>query len=286
MNEPDYEQRGYLNCSFKFFHICNKEALDVPYHYHDFDKIILFLHGNTKYTIEGKEYELKPYDFILVNRYDIHKAIVSSQTNYDRMILYIDHDFLNSFDESGEDGFSLTECFDEAAKRKTYVVRFPANVSSKLYENLNALEEAVTLENESYAGKLLSKTEMIKFMIGINRAAKEEQLAFFPEARYNPKIVEIIEYIGEHLSEDLSIDSIADEFFISKYHMMRMFKADTGYSIHKYISEKRILNARSLILNGETASNACIMCGFMDYSSFCRAFRAQLGILPSELTIK
>ena len=67
--------------------------------------------------------------------------------------------------------------------------------------------------------------------------------------------------------------------------MMRTFKNETGYSIHQYISEKRILLARSYIMGGMPATNACIECGFRDYSSFSRAFKNQLGIMPSEVKI-
>ena len=87
------------------------------------------------------------------------------------------------------------------------------------------------------------------------------------------------------LGKDLSIDSIADRFYLSKYHMMRIFKSETGYSVHRYISEKRILLARNLIMSGMPSTTACLECGFKDYSSFSRAFKNQLGILPSEVKI-
>jgi AraC-like DNA-binding protein len=67
--------------------------------------------------------------------------------------------------------------------------------------------------------------------------------------------------------------------------MMRIFKSETGYSVHRYISEKRILLARNLIMSGTPSTAACLECGFKDYSSFSRAFKNQLGILPSEVKI-
>ena len=59
----DYEQKGYLNEDFKFFHIKNQEKIHIPFHYHDFHKLILVLNGSIKYLIEGREYELLPFDF-------------------------------------------------------------------------------------------------------------------------------------------------------------------------------------------------------------------------------
>ena len=122
-------------------------------------------------------------------------------------------------------------------------------------------------------------------LISFNKACIAEDFGFKPEARYNRKVIELIEFIGNNISEDLSIDLLADRFYMSKYHMMRIFKNETGYSIHQYISEKRILLARTLILGGMPATAACLECGFKDYSSFSRAFKNQLGVLPSEIKI-
>ncbi len=283
MQDGDYQQQGYLNRDFRFFHICDRKKIDFSYHYHEFDKIILFLRGNARYIIEGREYELKPYDFVLVNRYDIHKAVVDFTEDYERIILYIRHDFLTGYYAEGAHPYSLADCLEEAGKRKTHVVRFPANVSADLYNDLQLLDKDIVSEEQNYAGELLTRTDLIRFLIRLNAACMKGESAFHPEARYNRKIIDIIEYIMEHLGDDLSIDEIADRFYISKYHMMRIFKADTGYSIHQYISEKRILMARNLILEGMPATSASLESGFHDYSSFCRAFKKQLDILPSEL---
>lgn len=299
MENTEYEQKGYLDCSYRLFHINDKSSIDTPYHYHSFDKIIFFIGGNAKYIIEGREYTLEPYDIVLVNRYDIHRAVAYPDSNYDRYILYIDHDFLmkyssintkslaedcsaNSVTENYDNSFCLADCFNEAGRLKNNVIRFPAAISAGLLDRLRLLERDTAAEKSAYAGELVVKCDLVMLMVHINAACRQEKLAFHPEARYNSKIIDIIEYISENLKENLSIDDIADSFYISKYYMMRLFKADTGYSIHQYITEKRILLARDLILKGESATNACSDCGFNDYSSFCRAYKRQLGILPSE----
>ena len=62
-------------------------------------------------------------------------------------------------------------------------------------------------------------------------------------------VLEMISW-NRNLSENLSIDHLAEKFFFSKYHMMRKFKKETGYTIHNYIISKRLLHARSLITQG------------------------------------
>ncbi len=275
-----YEQKGYLNEDFHFFHIKTYESFDIPFHYHDFHKLILILDGAVKYNIEGLEYELMPFDFVLVNRFMIHKPEITAAGNgrgYDRIILYLSDDFLGRY--------GLLDSFDKAKELKSYVVRFPANISADIFNMFETVEKDEKKQDKEYAGKLTTRLDLMKALIAFNKACISEDFGFKPEARYNRKIIEIIEYIGDNLNKDLSIDLLADKFYMSKYHMMRTFKNETGYSIHQYISEKRILLARSYIMGGMPATNACIECGFRDYSSFSRAFKNQLGIMPSEVKI-
>ena len=254
-----YEQKGYLNEDFHFFHIRNRESFDIPFHYHDFHKLILILDGNVKYYIEGLEYDLMPFDFVLVNRFLIHRPEIvqdKSEKGYDRIILYLSDDFLRQY--------GLLDSFDKAKELKSYVVRFPANISAEIFNMFETVEADEKKQDSEYAGRLTTRIDLMKALIAFNKACISEDFGFKPEARYNRKIIEIIEYIGNNLSKDLSIDLLADHFYMSKYHMMRTFKNETGYSIHQYISEKRILLARSYIMGGMPATNACIECGFRD----------------------
>ena len=95
------------------------------------------------------------------------------------------------------------------------------------------------------------------------------------------KMDDAILYINEHYSEDLSLDFLANEFFISKYHMMRRFKDETGYTIHNYVTEKRLLLARQLLQSGKLVSDVCYLAGYQDYSTFSRAYRKRFSVPPS-----
>jgi AraC-like DNA-binding protein len=104
-------------------------------------------------------------------------------------------------------------------------------------------------------------------------------------AVYDEKIVQILSWINDNLLNEISVNSLAANFFVSKYHMMRRFRAETGYSIHSYIINKRLLTARDMLIGGAGATEACFGCGYKDYSSFARAYKKQFGVTPSE-TVK
>ena len=95
------------------------------------------------------------------------------------------------------------------------------------------------------------------------------------------RILEILRYIDAHLAEDLSIDILAEEFYISKFHMMRLFKQETGRSIHDYLQERRLLHARDLIRQGISATDSCFQSGFRSYSTFTRAYAKHFGTTPT-----
>ena len=95
------------------------------------------------------------------------------------------------------------------------------------------------------------------------------------------KVVSLLQYLNLHLAEPLSIDDLSARFYISKYHMMRRFRQETGYSIHGYLSEKRLLLAQQLLSRGASPSEVFTQVGYQDYSTFSRAYKKQFGRGPS-----
>lgn len=268
---------GYLLEKFRLFHLKDNSPKEYEYHYHDFHKLIWFISGEVEYHIEGKSYKLEPHDILLVNRGEIHKPFVATGTEYERYVFYISPDYL---DEHSEENDMLDLCFRMASKEQGNVIRLSHSQSIMLFETVKLLDKAG--KEELYAGEMYCRILFLKLLIELNRCCIGNPEIFHKMARYDKKIVEIIHYINENLADDLTVEALSGKFFLSKYHMMRKFKEETGYSMHQYILEKRILAARNLILAGNAASVASVECGFKDYSTFSRAYKKMLGKLPSE----
>ena len=92
----------------------------------------------------------------------------------------------------------------------------------------------------------------------------------------------LAEYIEKNLEGNLSLEHLAEVFYVSKYHIAHTFKDHTGLSIHQYITKKRLTACREAILGGSEITQAYLMFGFGDYSSFYRAFKKEYGISPRE----
>lgn len=267
-----YEKKGYLNSEFKLFHLTDQESHEIEYHYHDFDKITIFIKGTVNYMVEGKSYELKPYDIVLVKHNDIHRLSVDASTVYERIIVYISPGFMNAYKT---DSYDLSFCFQRAVKEHSNVLRIPSLEKSSLFKAILRLEKSFL--DDGYAAELYRQVLFLEFMIHLNRAAAKNHLEFIDTDNCNAKIVQILQYINEHLDGNLAIDALARHFYISKYHMMRQFKQETGYTIGNYITQKRLLLAKELILSGVPGTQACFDCGYHDYSAFSRAYRGLFG---------
>lgn len=276
--EVHYEKKGYLYDDFRMFHLRDSDTKEYAYHYHEFYKILICVSGNVTYTIEGRSYKLKPYDIVLVNQYDIHKPQVSPGENYERIIFYISKEYL---DHHMGENYNLAYPFQRAKEEHSDVLRLPVMINSKLMEIVEKIEK--NGRGEGYARELYANVLFMEFMILLCRACTENENCFNHNNTYNQKMIDILRYINEHLAEDLSIEVLAEHFYISKYHMMRQFKEETGYTIHQYITEKRLLDARNRMNAGVPATRACYESGFKDYSTFLRAFKGRMEKKPSDL---
>lgn len=271
-----YEKKGYLLQDFRVFRLKDAAMREIPFHYHDFHKIILFKEGQGDYVIEGKSYPLQPRDIIFVSAGEIHRPIISAEIPYDRIVIYTAPKFLQRY-VRGED--DLAACFHRA-KEGSSVMHVMPERSHGLLSHMEKLETST--HGNGFANSLYTELLFVEFMILLNRALLEHEIENFHEADFNPKIQTLLQFINDHLFDELTIDSLAEHFYMSKHYMMRRFKAETGYSVHRYIISKRLLRARCLLSEELPLTQICYDCGFRDYSTFSRAFKEMFRMSPKD----
>ena len=178
-----YEKKGYLNSEFRLFHLTDQETKEVDYHYHDFDKITIFIRGKVNYMIEGRSYDLKPYDIVLVKQGDIHRLTVDNSCPYERIIVYISPNFMNAYQT---DNYDLSYCFQKAAKEHSNVLRIPSFEKSSLFRSISQLEHSFT--DGGYASELYRQVMFLEFMIHLNRAVRKNRLEYIDTDNCNEKV--------------------------------------------------------------------------------------------------
>ena len=120
LDRSEIGKRRYLNEPYRLFHLRDDRALALDYHYHEFDKLVLLLGGRVTYHIEGKRYPLQPMDILLVSRNLIHLPAVESGPVYERMVLWIDREFMSRFSTPEAE---LSGCFSLTARRGIHLYR-------------------------------------------------------------------------------------------------------------------------------------------------------------------
>ncbi len=271
-----YSNDGYLNENFRLFHLKDSSGQEKDFHFHEFDKIVILVSGRVEYTVEGTSYRLEPWDVLLVRHHMIHRAAIDLSVPYERIIIYLDSAYVERFaPEAG-----LMDCFAAAEKRRCCLMRPDEDSAEQLRDALCRLENA--RDDELFGAQLLRGTLLVQLLVLINRITLSDS-GREDSAGSGGRIAPALSYINENLSSELSIDDMAALCYLSRYHFMRLFKAQTGCTVHNYIRQKRLVLAARLIREGMSASAAAAECGFSDYSAFHRAFTQTFRVSPGKI---
>ena len=275
MTNETYVKKGYLLEDFRLFHLRGAQGVKAEYHYHEFCKLLLLVSGTGGYSIEGLRYSLQPGDIVLVGSRAVHRPEFDPDDPYERIIVYIDPEFLRRQSTADCD---LLEVF---SGKKGHVLR--SAKGQRLFALAAALERE--LSGQAFGRVILSGGLLLRLLVEIGReqvCGEIDQPG--PIQPKDGRILGLIAYIDGHIAEDLSIDALAEQFYLSKYHMMRLFRAETGQSIYGYLTQRRLMLARELIGGGMRATEAAFRSGFATYSSFTRAYAKQFGTTPTGRT--
>lgn len=266
--------QGYLNENYRYFHLRDTAGQERDFHFHEFDKLVLLISGRVDYCVEDRVYALRPWDVLLVKHHTIHKALIDKSEPYERIIIY----FGRKYFDRAMPGVQLMECFERAGRGDCLL--------SAGQEQRQELERTLSLyeassEDARGGAAAMCDTYIMQLLIQLNLLTAEGTGA--EKRAGGTKIEPVLSYINENLARRLSVQELAERAFLSKYHFMRLFKEQTGETVHAYVRQKRLLYAARLIREGIPANKAAADSGFSDYSTFHRAFRESFGISPGEL---
>lgn len=101
------------------------------------------------------------------------------------------------------------------------------------------------------------------------------------------RILHVQTYLDTHYQENIRIDTLARQFYVSQYHLSHQFKELTGYSPKQYLSMVRLKNAAVMLASTKAPLNeVTAACGFSDINNFIKQFRRIYGCTPSNLRPK
>ncbi len=238
-------------------------------HAHEWMEIIYFVSVKGSYLVEGNQYTLSPQDILITRSAETHKLVVNPEKPYERMVIHFSPSLLSAVDPEQR---LLRPFLDRPLGRQN------------LYSSTDPLSEKLRTAFTDFTFDHLPDirlnlfARLLLFLTTLNGVYEQTGHRTVPDSFPN----QLVTYVNEHLFEPLSIQLVADHFFLSRSQISRIFIQATGTSLWEYVTIKRLLAARAMLHRGETAGNACLACGFSDYSAFFRAYRTHFGHSPKE----
>ena len=260
---------------FEAYHYVTRQAQEVVYHSHPYFELFFFLSGHTRIIVEGMDVELSRGDVLVYPPGVMHRNIhLDALVPYERFYLYATRDFLNSV--------STADCdIPETLERMTRGDRYCFHVEEELGELVRQTDRVIACSDLSRPEEKLMVRYRFTALL-LQAMSMMTGLDAVPQDDYSKGMGALIRYINLHVTEPLSLDDLAQVFHMSKYYLLREFKSYTGISVHQYLMIRRILVSQEMIRQGAKPRDACFQCGFMDYSSYYRAFKARTGVSPEQ----
>ena len=273
-----FHTRQYmLSKDFEIYYYSDYYLSKVESHTHNYYEFYFFLEGNVDMIIEGDVFSMHPGDLVLIPPKIRHHAEIRNQElPYRRFVFWISREYCKRLLELSPDYVYLMQHVEVAGD---YVFSNDIITFNTIQSKVFALIDEMRSNRFGRDARItLCVNDLI---LHLNRIVHERN---YPRSEKEDKNLyqSLAEYIEKNLEGNLSLEHLAEVFYVSKYHIDHTFKDHTGLSIHQYITKKRLTACREAILGGSEITQAYLMFGFGDYSSFYRAFKKEYGISPRE----
>lgn len=250
---------------------------DVHIHYNDYE-VYYLLEGERCYFIGTKIYHLKQGSLVFVRRNVIHKTALSREAHHDRILLEISRSYLESvFAITGE--LTLHDFFQDDC----IILSLESEEQNFITELLLALGRELGTKNSGF--RLLAKSLVAELFIYAKRMENKTNpsASSRTDDPRHRQIEQIACYIAENCCSPLSLNSIAEQFYMNKCYLSRIFKEITGFTVNGYLHARRIQKARSLLIqNSMNISEVSEAAGYENLTYFERVFKKHTGMSPLE----
>ncbi len=266
----------FKGAHFQFMYSLDTQPVPEEFYMHAHERFELFhfLSGSAKYFVEGTEYTLNPHDTLLLRPFEVHRLVlVDDSVPYERVVIHFSADMLGG-DAATKEALLRPFTRRELGRSNRYEATDFGGEGWPFHGDLRKLIDRLGGDAEVFiAAKVQSF--LAETLLPFSERDRNE-------TPFSAKITDVLEYINLHLYEDLTVARICEDCFLSRAQLNRLFKYATGTSVWQYITTKRLLQAKMLIRSGERPTDVYDKCGFSEYSSFYRAYKAKFGNSPEQ----
>lgn len=258
--------------SFGVFHSADNTP-NTNIHTHECCEVFLCLKGGNSFLIDGRIYDVKDGDMFFMNQYEPHKVTFLPDKPAERYVLQVHPEFILNF---STDKTKLSKCFYSRSKKRCNRLSLSKDELAVFKHYFQELEKEY-----EFADDVIKQSIVMRLLSHLNIIAMHANTE--DETHIADKTLQIaIDYINIHFCENINLEIIAKNSYISVTKLCRLFKDNLGTTVSKYITGKRISEAKKNLKQGRSVSDTALMCGFGDYSNFIRTFSSHVGISPGK----
>lgn len=250
------------------------DSVSFELHSHSSYEIFILKSEKATFFAEGTIYPMQKDDVIIFNNKELHNISFDNTQPYERVVINFNPIITLPYDT---EKYKILSTFHSRKNGKNNYIPREMLEKTAFYEILEKMLTVVA-SSEAYSDIYL-QTLFIQLLIEMNNASSLSEIKDYPRLS-NEKTRKILSYINDHLTEDLSLEYVAEEFHISKSNLCHLFKTVTGFSVKQYVTYRRIALAQKFLSEGYSTLEASVAAGFNDYSNFYKTFKKFMGKPP------
>lgn len=234
-------------------------------HTHHFTELFYVVSGEGNFIVENEKFTVKTDDLIIVNPNVSHTEFGDGRTNLEYIVLGIEN---LQFQLEGTD------------TKYTYNMHNFHNCKEDILYYLQKLLAEVKDKEENYEAVCHNLLECLVYFL--TRKTKDS-LSFEATKKTIRECRFIEEYLMEHFSEDITLQTLSDMTYMNKYYLVHAFKEYKGVSPINYLIERRIQEAQYLLeTSNYSIARIAHAVGFSSQSYFAQVFRKEKGVSPKQ----
>ena len=246
---------------------CVREAWSIfkSIHQHDCYELYYLEDGEIVYYIDDGVYPARKGDFVLIPPGKSHKTLPRRSLAHTRILIYLASEFLQ---ETAKEYPALYDAFDHVL------------ITTGSRQTAQRLLEGLLKEDAGEKNPVMIRAMLTELLVNLERWSRLEPV---PGAEKNGKVQEIATYLDKHFKEDLSLETLAERFYMNPTYLSRIFRRGTGMTYSEYLTRCRIREAVFLLNHTEKKiMEIATETGFHSDNHFCKIFRKHMGVSPKQ----
>ena len=276
-----YERKSDINTKpfcLETIHINGAARNMQHFHWHEYMEISYIRSGTGIYYIGDKQFDVEKGDIIIINSSESHKVTYNESDPLYETVIHFYPDLIWSKEDSLYEFNRLKEILNFGSSFVNKHAVFP-EIQLEVQECISRIEQECIGKQPFY--EVVVKAQLLLLLTILVRSGK-----LLEEQRNNKKsnqIEKVKEYIHNNLRNDLSLTTVAKQFYMNASYFSSWFKECVGIGYYSYVVQQRIEDAKKMLARTDySVIRIAYECGFNSNGSFYNAFKRVMGISPRE----